>query len=368
METSLHSHFRQLNDPRTGNHKKHLLIDVVVLTVIAVICGAESWDSIEMFGKSKKDFLSKFLRLPNGIPSHDTINRVFSMIRPDKFELLFSQWVNSLKSPEINKEVISIDGKVIKGSKDSFHKKSPIHIVSAWAGDNQLVLGQVKVSDKSNEITAIPQLLELLDIEDCIITIDAMGTQKSIAKTIIQEGADYVLALKGNQEAIKEQVESLFERQTPEFSDTNVDKGHGRIETRKCEVITNLKFLDEKEHWTKLSSIVRITSTREIGDKISTEQRLYISSLVSNAADFNKYIRQHWGIENSLHWTLDMTFSEDYQRKRNGMASQNFALVQKMALNLLKIENSKKISIKNKRLKAAWDNNFLLKILNVQMR
>lgn len=368
METSLHKHFRNLSDPRTGNHKRHLLIDILILTVIAVICGAESWDSIEMFGKSKQDFLKRFLRLPNGIPSHDTINRVFSLLRPEKFEQVFSEWVDSLKSPEIDKEVVAIDGKVIKGSKDTFHEHPAIHIVSAWAVSNQLVLGQHKVAGKSNEITAIPKLLEILDIEGCIITIDAMGTQKKIAETIIDEKADYILALKGNQGEVVEQAKKMFRIQEPDSISEDVDKGHGRIETRKCEVIHNMTFFDEKDKWSSLRSVVRVTSTRQIRGKSTEEQRLYISSLDVTASQFNKYIRQHWGVENSLHWTLDMVFNEDYQRKRNGMAAQNFALAQKMALNLLKKESSTKISVKNKRLKAAWDNDFLLKILTSQMR
>lgn len=365
MKTSLHGYFSSLPDPRIHRNKKHLLIDILILSIIAVICGAESWDSIEMFGKSKEDFLKKILKLQNGIPSHDTINRVFSLINASKFESLFIEWVTSIKDEEIKNEIISIDGKTVRRSKDSFHQKSPIHIVSAWANQNQLVLGQIKVDDKSNEITAIPKLLELLDIENCIITIDAMGTQKEIAKTIIENKADYVLALKGNHGYLKEDVENIFNYQKPCSTNETVDKAHGRIETRKCEVITNLTFLEEKDKWMNLKSLVRITAQREINGKSTIEKRLYISSIDTNANDFNSYIRQHWGIENSLHWTLDVTFREDDQRKRNGKAAENFALIQKIALNLLKQEQSKNISIKNKRLKAAWDNDFLIKILKI---
>jgi predicted transposase YbfD/YdcC len=365
MDTTLHEYFNKLPDPRIHRNKKHLLLDIVILTIIAVICGAESWDSIELFGKSKKAFLSKILKLPHGIPSHDTINRVFSLINATKFENLFIEWVNSIKDQGIKQEVIAIDGKTVRRSKDSFHQKSPVHIVSAWANNNQLVLGQKKVNDKSNEITAIPKLLELLDIEDCIVTIDAMGTQKNIATTIIEGNADYILALKGNQGYLKEDTENIYNRQNPDSIDETIEKGHGRIETRKCEVIKQIGFLEDKEKWENLKSLVRITETREIGNKSTTEQRFYISSLDANAVDFNKYIRQHWGVENSLHWTLDVTFREDDQRKRNGKAAENFALIQKIALNLLKSEGSPKISIKNKRLKAAWDNEFLLKILRI---
>jgi len=365
METKLHEYFRQLPDPRLNRNKKHLLIDIILLSILAVICGAESWDSIEMFGKTKKDFLTKILRLPNGIPSHDTINRVFSMLRPDRFEQIFAQWVDSLRIKGISNEVIAIDGKTARGSKDTFHEKSPIHIVSAWANSNQLVLGQRKVDTKSNEITAIPLLLEMLDIEGCIITIDAMGTQKEIAKTIVDNKADYILALKGNQGNLNEEVAHIFSRQNPDSENTTIEKGHGRIETRNCQVINNLTFLDDKDKWENLTSIIKIESQREIRGKITNETRLYISSLKENAENFNTCIRQHWGIENSLHWTLDVTFNEDQQRKRNGMAAQNFAIVQKIVLNLLKTENSQKASLKNKRLKAGWDNDFLLKILKI---
>jgi len=363
METSLHQFFNKLPDPRIHRNKKHLLIDIIILSIIAVICGAESWDSIELFGKSKKEFLSKILKLPNGIPSHDTINRVFSLINATKFENLFIEWVISIKDETIKSEVISVDGKTLRRSKDSFHQKSPIHVVSAWANNNQLVLGQKKVNEKSNEITAIPKLLELLDIEGCIITIDAMGTQKDIAKTIIENKADYILALKGNQGYLKEDAENIFNRQKPDSIDEIIEKGHGRIETRKCEVIKQIDFLEDRDKWKNLKSLIKITAQREINDKSTIENRLYISSIDADAKDFNTYIRQHWGVENSLHWTLDVTFREDDQRKRNGKAAENFSLIQKIALNLLKKEDSKNISIKNKRLKAAWDNDFLLEIL-----
>jgi predicted transposase YbfD/YdcC len=365
METSLHQYFSKLPDPRVHRNRKHLLIDIIILSIIAVICGAESWDSIELFGKSKKDFLIKILKLPNGIPSHDTINRVFSLINATKFENLFIEWVNSIKDETIKSEIISIDGKTVRRSKDTFHQKPPIHIVSAWASNNQLVLGQTKVNEKSNEITAIPKLLELLDIEGCIISIDAMGTQKDIAKTIIENKADYILALKGNQGYLKEDAENIFNRQRPGSTDEMIEKGHGRIETRRCEVIAQLAFLEDKGNWKNLKSIIKLTAQREINGKSTIENRLYISSIDGNAKDFNKYIRQHWGVENSLHWTLDVTFREDDQRKRNGKSAENFSLIQKIALNLLKQEESKNISIKNKRLKAAWDNDYLLKILKI---
>ena len=365
MRTSLHKYFSKLPDPRSNKNQKHSFTDIVVLTVIAVICGAESWDDIELFGKSKQEFLSKILHLPNDIPSHDTINRVVSSIREDKFEEVFIEWTDSLRDDKIKNDVISIDGKTVRRSKDTYHNKKPAHIVNVWSNANQLVLGQLKVDEKSNEITAIPKLLEILDIEGSIITIDAMGTQKEIAKKIIKEKADYILALKGNHSLLEEEVKSIFKVQEIDSSDEDFDKGHGRVEIRKCEVITDLEFLEGKEQWIAISSIIRITSTRIIRDKTSVENRLYISSLNSNAKDFNRYIRQHWGVENSLHYTLDVTFNEDQQRKRDKNAAQNFSIIQKVALNLLKNEKSKKISLKAKRLKAAWDNDFLLKVLGI---
>jgi predicted transposase YbfD/YdcC len=291
--------------------------------------------------------------------------RLTGFFRADKFEILFIQWAQSLKDPRISKEIISVDGKTLRGSRDGYHEKSAIHTVNAWANSNGLVLGQVKTKEKSTEITAIPELLSILDIEGCIVTIDAMGTQKNIAEKIIEEKADYILALKENQAYLKEDVESTFLRQKPDSVDETVEKGHGRLETRKCEVINTLDFLDQKEEWSGLNTLARITAQREIKGVKTTEVRLYISSVDAEAKEFNAYIRQHWAVENSLHWTLDMTFREDAQRKRKGMAANNFALIQKITLNLLRKEESKNMSLKNKRLVAAWDDQFLLKILTI---
>ena len=364
MKNNLHVHFKCLKDHRKDRKKLHSLHDIVSLVVIGIICGADSWDAIEEFGKAKREFLGTFLTLQNGIPSHDTINRVFSSINPKKFELAFISWVKSLKNKEISSEVISIDGKTVRGSKDSFHGTKAIHLVNAWACSNELVLGQLKVDSKSNEITAIPILLDLLDIEGCIITLDAMGTQREIASKIIKNKADYILALKGNQGNLEEEVESIFRVQEIEDEAIDIEKNRGRIETRTCQIIRDLKFLDKKEDWAGLKSIAKITSVREIGNKKTTEIRLYISSLTRSAKEMNHCIRSHWAIENSLHWTLDMTFNEDRQRKRDKNAAENFAQAQKIALNLLKMESSTKMSIKTKRLKAAWDNRYLLKLLN----
>lgn len=364
MKSNLHTHFKCLKDPRIDRKKLHSLHDIISLVVIGIICGADSWDAIEEFGKAKKEFLSTFLTLQNGIPSHDTINRVFSSINPKKFELAFISWVNSIKNKDIKGEVIAIDGKTLRGSKDSFHDTKAIHLVNAWACSNELVLGQLKVDGKSNEITAIPVLLDLIDIEGCIVTIDAMGTQREIATKIIEKKADYILALKGNQGNLQKEAESIFRIQKVEDEAVDIEKNRGRIETRTCQIIRDLTFLDKKEDWTDLKSIIKITSIREIGTKKTTETRLYISSLEHSAKEINHYIRSHWAIENSLHWTLDMILNEDRQRKRDKNAAENFAQAQKIALNLLKLENSTKMSLRTKRLKAAWDNQYLLKLLN----
>lgn len=364
VKTSLHRYFDQFPDYRVSRNKKHVLSDIIILSVIAVICGAESWDSIEAFGKSKEPFLRTFLRLANGIPSHDTINRVFSNLRPALFEQMFTKWVQGIKDEAIKTELISIDGKSIRGSKDSFHGRSPIHMVSAWANDNQMVLGQLKVEEKSNEITAIPRLLELLDIEGNIITIDAMGTQTAIAEKIIDNGADYILSVKGNQQELLDQITGRFNKQRPCSTDVTTEKGHGRIETRQCDVITQLDFIDDRELWAGIKSIVRITASREAGQKLTSETRYYITSLNEGAVRLGSLIRGHWGIENRLHWSLDMIFNEDRQRKRAKNAANNFSFIRKIALNTLKKDNSKG-SLVTKRLRAGWDDKFLLDLFNL---
>jgi predicted transposase YbfD/YdcC len=360
--TSLHKIFGQLSDPRIQRQKKHLLIDIVILSVLAVLSGAESWDSIEMFGKENLAFLKQILGLPNGIPSHDTINRVFGMINSRHFEKLFAEWSNNLKNSGILDKVIAIDGKTVRGSKDSFHGKSPIHLVHAWSVENNICLGQFKTEDKSNEITAIPEILDLLEIKDCIITIDAMGTQKAIAQKIIGKEANYILAVKDNQKSLKEEVETTCSRCRAVSDITTTEKGHGRIETRRCQVFEKDLLVDSKGNWSGLQSVIKITSTRQIREKITVEERYYISSL-DTQQPFNQFIRNHWGVENSLHWTLDVVFREDEQRKRDKRAAENFAIVRKIALNLLKKDTDTKASLVSKRLKAAWNKDYLIRLL-----
>jgi predicted transposase YbfD/YdcC len=321
------------------------------------------------FASSKEEFLRKFLKLENGIPSEDTINRVFSSIDSSQFETCFIEWVNSISSLSKG-QVIAIDGKTLRGAK-SHGKKSPVHMVSAWASQNNLVLGQVKVNEKSNEITAIPELLEILFIEGNIITIDAMGTQTDIADKIIEKQANYILAVKENQKQLLEEIKDEFKFSKNIETDVNVDYGHGRIETRKCSVISEFQFIDNSNNkWNKLTQIVKIESIREFKNSDKSDEkatRYYITSLVDQAVEYQKNIRSHWGVENKLHWTLDVAFSEDASRKRNNNAAQNYSILLKIALNLLKNEKTEKQGIAGKRLKAGWNQEYLLKVLNIKV-
>lgn len=368
LETSnkLKSIFSQIDDPRRDLTKLHQLNDILLIGIISVICGADSWNEMELYAQEKEIFLRTFLDLPNGIPSHDTINRVFSAIDSKQFEACFIQWVQSL-AELAPKEVIAIDGKTIRGAK-SKGNKSPIHMVSAFACANNLVLGQVKTDEKSNEITAIPKLLELLSIQDTIVTIDAMGCQTDIASAIIDKDADYILAVKGNQPQLLEHIEDEF--RFGKNIETTIDQelDHGRIETRKCSIINNFEFIPKSNQWDELTSIIKIESIREFKNSekpTETATRYYISSLKAKPEDFQNAIRSHWAIENKLHWILDVAFSEDASRKRVGNATQNFSILTKIALNLLKKDTKAKVGVKSRRLKAALSNDYLLKILNL---
>ena len=360
----LRSIFSQIDDPRSDINKLHKLEDILLIGIISVICAADTWKDMEAFAKGKEEFLRSFLDLPNGIPSDDTFNRVFSSIDSGQFEICFVDWVSHLVNLT-DGEIIPIDGKTIRGAKAN-GKKSPFHMVSAWATNNNLVLGQVKVSEKSNEITAIPKLLELITVKGCTVTIDAMGCQQEIARKIIEQEADYILAVKENQKQLHQDIVDEFRFGKNIQVDLSEDLDHGRIETRKCSVITDFRFIENKQEWTGIKSIVKIESIREFknSDKPNeTATRYYISSLLTGAKQLQRTIRLHWGIENKLHWVLDVAFSEDASRKRTGNASQNFSVLSKIALNLLKKETSAKQGIKGKRLKAAYDQDYLLKVL-----
>lgn len=368
-DNKLMSIFGTIDDPRSHINKLHDLVDILLIGIISVICGAETWKQMVEFANSKEDFLRKFLKLENGIPSEDTINRLFSSIDSNQFENSFSMWVNSIS--QITKgQVIAIDGKTIRGAK-SKGNKSPVHMVSAWANENNLVLSQVRVNQKSNEITAIPELIEKLMIEDCIVTIDAMGTQTNIAEKIINNGADYILAVKENQKQLLEEIKDEFKFSKAIDTNINIDYGHGRIETRKCSVISDLLFIENKDDkWKNLKQIVKIESLREFKNSDKADEksiRYYISSLENNAEQYQQNIRSHWGVENKLHWTLDVGFSEDASRKRNKNAAQNYSILLKIALNLLKNEKTEKQGIAGKRLKAGWNQEYLLKVLDIKV-
>ena len=364
--TKLATIFSQVKDPRRDLLKLHKLNDILLISTLAVICGADTWKDIETFAISKEEFLQTFLELPNGIPKLDTYRRVFAAINSQCFENCFIEWVNSFTTLN-DKEVVAIDGKTLRGAK-SHGKKSPIHMVSAWASEQNIVLGQVKTQEKSNEITAIPELLNILSLENSVVTIDAMGCQKEIATAIIKKDADYILAVKENQKNLYQNIQEEFRFGKNIESSTSQDLDHGRIETRICSAITDFQFINPSNKWENLTTVVKIDSTREFknSDKpTETATRYYISSLKADVEDFQRAIRSHWGIENKLHWTLDVAFSEDASRKRIGNSAQNFSLINKIALNLLKNEKTAKQGVKGKRFKAALDNQYLIKVLNL---
>ncbi len=379
METStiaagIEEHFGGLEDPRRHNHgrKLHKLLDIVVIAICGVICGANTWEDVAAFGRAKEAWFAQFLELPHGIPSHDTFNRVFNRLDTEQFQNCFISWTTAV-SQLIGGQVIAIDGKVPRGSHDRGVGKAAIDMVSAWATQNRLVLGQVKVDEKSNEITAIPALLRALAISGCIVTIDAMGCQTEIAAQIIEQGADYILALKGNQGQLFEDVVALFAdleasnytAYTHDYCKT-VDKGHGRIEIRECWTISEpeiLKHLRGSERWKKLATVSCIRSRRKIGDKETSEVRYHIAS-ITGAKPLLSGARAHWGIENRLHWRIDIAFDEDRSRVRTGNGAANFVILRHIALNLLQHEKTCKRSIQGKRLRAGWEEKYLLKVLS----
>jgi predicted transposase YbfD/YdcC len=365
-------HFNGLDDPRIERSKEHLLIDVVTIAICAVLCGADDWVEVAAVGRGKEEWFQQFLELPNGIPSHDTFWRVFRALDPLQFEECFLAWVRDVMRLT-DGEIVAIDGKKLRRSYDRTSHKAAIHMVSAWATENHLVLGQRKVNEKSNEIKAIPELLRLLELHGCIVTVDAIGCQKEVAEAIRTQGADYALAVKQNQGKLYEDVKDLFagavEEQWRDVSHgyvRDVYGDHGRIEIRECWTISEGDFLDylrNRQAWKDLQTIVMLRCERRLGRKRSRQTRYYISSLPNDAKHILKVVRGHWGIENGLHWILDIAFQEDQSRLRKGHGAHNFAMLRHIALNLLKQERTEKIGVKAKRLRAAVDNKYLLKVL-----
>ena len=364
MDTPL-KYFAELTDPRVERNREHLLEEILLIAIAAVLSGAESWNDIADYGEDKQEWLKTFLSLPSGIPSHDTFNRVFAALDPAEMEKGFATWVSSIARLTAG-EVVAIDGKTLCGTRET-GKKKLVHMVSAWAEGNGLVLAQRKVDEKSNEITAIPKLLDALELAGAVVTIDAMGCQREIATRIIEKKADYVLAVKDNQGLLAEQVRDSFLLLNADAVAEEVDCGHGRVEQRRCSVIADLSMIEKSSEWASLRGLVRIQSQRyhKVTGKIEREIRYYITSLNPDAARLNRVIRQHWGIENKLHWVLDVGFGEDLDRKRAGHSAQNFSLLNRIALNLLKQETTFKRGIKGKRLKAAWNHPYLLKLLGI---
>ena len=357
---SIGDHFAALPDPRIERGKLHSLHDMVVIAICGVICGADNWVAIEEFGNAKLKWFGKFLSLANGIPSHDTFGRTFAALNPEAFSTCFVSWIQAV-AEKTHGEVVAIDGKTLRRSFDRASSRSAIHMVSAWATKSHLVLGQVKTEEKSNEITAIPKLLTMLDVQGCIVTIDAMGCQKEIAAQIVEQGADYVLALKGNHEKLHQEVVDLFTAREQTASkgrerSENIEVGHGRIEKRRYLLLGKADRLRESRSWQGLRSVGMAESMRMVGGKASIERRYYISSLPgTQLKKFAHAVRAHWGIENGLHWVLDVQFREDQCRVRKDHGPENLATLRHIAVNLLKQEKSSKVGIANKRLKAGWD-------------
>jgi predicted transposase YbfD/YdcC len=364
MENPL-KYFAELTDPRTGRNRQHGLEEILLIAIAAVLSGAESWNDIEEYGLAKKDWLKTFLTLPSGIASHDTFNRVFAALDPDELETGFVAWVSSIARLTAG-EVVAIDGKALRGTGASGHK-ALVHMVSAWAETNNLVLAQRKVEEKSNEITAIPKLLAALALQGTVVTIDAIGCQRAIAQQIVDKKADYILAVKENQGHLLADVKDSFRMLAAAAVAEEIDCGHGRVEKRACSVISDTSLVESAAAWPSLQGLVRIEAERyhKVSGQSEHETRYYITSLPPDAARLNSAIRQHWGIENKLHWVLDVGFGEDLSRKRQGHAAQNFSVLNRIALNLLQQEKSSKRGVKGKRLKAGWDHSYLLKLLGI---
>jgi predicted transposase YbfD/YdcC len=364
-------HFRNIEDPRIDRRKRHTIWDIIVLTICAVVCGCETWEDIEIYGKEKQQWLKGFLTLPNGIPSHDTIRRLFIRLNPEQLQQCFLSWVEAIRR-HTEGEVVSIDGKTARRTHDRSAGKNALHMVSAWASENRIVLGQVKTDEQSNEITAIPELLKLLELKGCIVTIDAIGCQTQIAQQIREKKAEYVLAVKANRPDLLGELKYCFEESKEGASSQEdwydyhrtFDKEHGRMETREYLITDEIDWLGALvKGWADVKSIGMVRSRRVVGEEESSECRYYLTSLEANAEVFATAVRAHWGVENSLHWVLDMVFREDESRMRKGNSPENFAILRRIALNLVRRDTSSKFSLKARRKAAGWSNSYLERLL-----
>lgn len=369
--SNITDHFRNIEDPRIERNKKHFVWDIISLTICAVVCGCETWEEIELYGKEKESWLKTILELPNGIPSHDTIRRLFIRLNPEQMQECFLSWVEAVRESSEG-DIVAIDGKTARRTHDRLNEKSPLHMVSAWSHENRLILGQVKTDEKSNEITAIPRLLKLLELSGSIVTIDAIGTQKDIAEAIVEKKADYVLAVKANRPTLYEEMKWFFDDIDLETDHEeglvdfhrDVDKDHGRIEIRECVCSEEIDWLKPYlKDWPKVRSIAMVKATRIIGDQESQERRYYVSSLAPHAELLSKAVRAHWGVENSVHWVLDMVFREDESRMRTGNSPENFGILRRIALNLVRRDINSKKSLKGRRKICGWNNQYLEDLL-----
>lgn len=361
--------FGDLKDPRPGHNVMHRFSDMLAIAILAVLCGADGWVDVATFGRCKEDWLRTFLPLPHGIPSHDTFGRVFGRLDPTAFEKCFMNWVAALAQSD--GRLIAIDGKTLRHSFDTADQKAAIHMISAWSQANQLVLGQLTTEAKSNEITAIPELLKLLDLKGAVVTVDAMGCQKAIAEKIIDQGGDYILQVKDNQPSLHQDLQLLFaegmRKDCLGVGHTFVqeaDKGHGRVETRRLWTTEEVGWYAQASQWKGLSRFICIESVREGNGKSSTDRRYYLSSIQKTTAGaLLRIIRGHWGIENRLHWCLDVSFNEDSSRIRKGHAAENFSRLRRLALNLLRKDKTYKVGLKTKTKACSWDHQYLFNIL-----
>ena len=373
LRDQIASCFQELKDPRQPINQTHLFVEILVISICAIVCGADDWEAVADYAAAKVAWLSTFLTLPGGPPAHDTFWRVFRHLDAEQFQCCFLRWVASMVELTSG-QVIALDGKQLRGSQDPGVGAAPIHMLSAWATENQLVLGQLRVDEKTNEMTALPELLAALDVRGCIVTVDALGCQTAVAQTIVDRGGDYLLALKANHPLLFADSEWLFSdlaaagvEVAPPFVAREVNKDHGRIEIRQAWVVHDpqvLRALRGTEKWPKLAAIVKLEAERILPDKRECHTRYYISSLPLQAHQAITMTRQHWHVENSLHWVLDIAFREDACRIRKDHGPHNFAILRHIALNLLKQDKSCKLGIKNKRLKAGWDETFLCRVLH----